>query len=304
MGEKVHTGTTSSTTMGVDDQEVLAFIPTRYERDIDENKVLFMYPFAEFIGSMFLTMLTCGGIVTAGALTYQYELTELSAGRLLSLAIQNGMVYMCLVYTMTSLSKAYRQSDARQKRRKTSNYALNFPVGHLNPAVTFAVVLSGDVPPTLGVTYFFSQVFGSVAGCLLVYGVLPGASKTNVGATVVGTKATSVQALGMEMTVTFILVLCIIMFLVNNGPELRSTTTPHDKIAPPFEHMAPFIIGLVVMCTTFLAADVSGASMNPARSFASAIVSGVWSEHWVYWVGPYTGALLAWFVGFLGRRCV
>ena len=54
--------------------------------------------------------------------------------------------------------------------------------------------------------------------------------------------------------------------------------------------MAPLAIGLIHITLSILGMPVSGASMNPARSFGTAVMSNIWTEHWLYWVGPFLGA--------------
>ncbi|KAF7705253.1 hypothetical protein HF521_020539 [Silurus meridionalis] len=55
---------------------------------------------------------------------------------------------------------------------------------------------------------------------------------------------------------------------------------------------APFLIGLTVTANILAGGMVSGACMNPARAFGPAVVANHWAYHWVYWIGPMTGALL------------
>ncbi len=57
--------------------------------------------------------------------------------------------------------------------------------------------------------------------------------------------------------------------------------------------MAPMAIGLTVMIGNLAGFAMTGASMNPARSFGPAIVANVWTDHWIYWLGPLIGAALA-----------
>ena len=56
---------------------------------------------------------------------------------------------------------------------------------------------------------------------------------------------------------------------------------------------APFVLGLLHLTLVCISISTSGASMNPARSFGVAVISGQWVHHWVYWAGPYGGAILA-----------
>jgi len=57
--------------------------------------------------------------------------------------------------------------------------------------------------------------------------------------------------------------------------------------------LAPAAIGLTVLVDHLFGVPVTGASMNPARSFGPALVAGVWDHHWIFWIGPLIGGALA-----------
>merc|ERR1712080_209255 len=102
------------------------------------------------------------------------------------------------------------------------------------------------------------------------------------------------QALGMEMLTTFALVMVMLHFFVADTKKILGSTNSHLRTGPlTFNHMAPFAAGLSVCALTLLGAQVSGASMNPVRSLASALVSEVWTDHWIYWAGPMSASLVA-----------
>lgn len=60
--------------------------------------------------------------------------------------------------------------------------------------------------------------------------------------------------------------------------------------------LGPIYVGLLLIANIVAAAPFSGASMNPARSFGPSLISGVWTDHWVYWVGPLVGGGLGGFL--------
>jgi len=67
------------------------------------------------------------------------------------------------------------------------------------------------------------------------------------------------------------------------GPALYATILDPQKLPPG---AGPLLTGLLVGANSVAGAVLSGASMNPARSFGPAVATGVWTHHWVYWVGP------------------
>ncbi|KAK4383106.1 UNVERIFIED_CONTAM: Aquaporin TIP4-1 [Sesamum calycinum] len=72
-------------------------------------------------------------------------------------------------------------------------------------------------------------------------------------------------------------------------------TTIVDPKKGIIDGLGPLLTGLVVGANIMAGGPFSGASMNPARSFGPALVSGDWTDHWVYWVGPLIGGGLAGF---------
>ncbi|KAI1006885.1 hypothetical protein K3495_g1334 [Podosphaera aphanis] len=148
--------------------------------------------------------------------------------------------------------------------------------GHLNPAITIGLTLIGAVPITRAVLLVIVQLVGGVLASLLVLGVTP--VPLNVQ-TALGSGTSIWQGFFLELILTATLVLTVFLLAVE-----KHRTTP----------LAPLGIGLVLFLDVLLSAQYSGASFNPARSFGPALVQlDFASYHWIYWLGPIAGALVA-----------
>uniref|UniRef100_A0A4W5QPG4 Aquaporin 8 n=1 Tax=Hucho hucho TaxID=62062 RepID=A0A4W5QPG4_9TELE len=137
--------------------------------------------------------------------------------------------------------------------------------GHFNPAVSVSVFLIGGLNIILLVPYILAQICGGMIGA--------GLAKVPMNyAKVSGAAFNTVQVI---MTLFLTMVVC--MGAVNECT--RSL-------------LAPLCIGLTVTADILAGGAVSGVCMNPARAFGLAMVANYWSYHWIYWVGPMSGALL------------
>ena len=145
---------------------------------------------------------------------------------------------------------------------------------HVNPAVTLAFWAMGRFPGRRVLPYVLAQLAGAALGSWMVQLIAePG---SNLGATLPAHSAW--QALGIETFLTFWLVLVI--FRVTSGSKEVGM-------------LAGLAISGTVALEALVAGPLTGASMNPARSLAPALLSGSWTDWWVYLVGPVAGALLA-----------
>ncbi|NJM67611.1 MAG: aquaporin [Acaryochloris sp. RU_4_1] len=155
-------------------------------------------------------------------------------------------------------------------------YALGHISGaHFNPAVTLAFWSSGFFQKNRVLPYILAQILGAVvaSGVLL----LSFGSVANLGATL-PRNGNWQQSFILETILAFILMLVIL------GSGL-------DRRAPI--GFAGIAIGSTVGLEAACMGLITGASMNPARSFAPALVGWVWQHHWLYWIAPILGAQLA-----------
>ena len=154
--------------------------------------------------------------------------------------------------------------------------------GHFNPAVTFGVMVSRRISVVLGLQYIVAQLVGGVLAGLLLHLVFP----SELCATVhLGTPAVAIGvSLGTAVLIEAILTFALV------------TAVFGTAIDPRAPKIGGFGIGLTVMVDILVGGPLTGASMNPARTFGPGLVAGFWENHWVYWVGPLLGGGIAGFV--------
>lgn len=145
---------------------------------------------------------------------------------------------------------------------------------HLNPAVTSAFWLSGRFPSDQVFPYIAAQCVGAFAASGILRFLFP--THATLGAT--QPAGTEMQSFILELILTFLLMFVILN--VSHGAKEKGLT-------------AGLAIGAVIALEALFAGKISGASMNPARSLAPAVISGHWEHLWIYLTAPVAGAFLA-----------
>ena len=212
--------------------------------------------YAEGIGTMFLVLLACGSAVLA---------CPSNGGHGIGLCF--GLVLLCLVYCIGNISGC-----------------------HVNPAVSFAMLVSGKMTGKDFCGYVVSQLIGATVGAAFLYaftqmgegfqygGTTP-ASNSFLATNVLQAGATAPMALLAEFLLTFFFVLVIL------------GVTDEEK---GFGKFAGLAIGLALGLVNIVGIPVDNCSVNPARSFGPAVFDcTAWGDFWIMVVGPLAGALVA-----------
>lgn len=220
----------------------------------------------EFISMMFFILIGVGTAIYSG---FPYVNSGLNSARVLHIGFAFGMAIAILVGAAAATSG-----------------------GHLNPAVTLSMMITGNVSIIRGILYIVFQCCAAIIASAILKSSVPSNLYKTDGANgpielpALGTTSPVLSAglgrsgtiFGMEIIGTFILVWVVFGTAVDpRGPA----------------QIAPFLIGLAVFCAHILLIPLDGCSINPARSFGSAVVNNVWTYHWAFWFGPFVGAIIA-----------
>ena len=220
---------------------------------------------AEFIGTGLFVFLGTASVVVARA--NLIETGAISgippAGFIIAVAFAHGLAFAVFVAATAKISG-----------------------GHINPAVSFAAALTGKMKVSTAALYVAAQLAAAVFGSLLVKAVIAGPMELGLGAHGVGSLTLLEDQVGdgagagllVEIILTFALV--FVVFATAIDPK-------------GLGHLAPVAIGLTVLVDHLVGIPLTGASMNPARSFGPAVVANIWDDHWIYWLGPLIGAGIA-----------
>ena len=170
--------------------------------------------------------------------------------------------------------------------------------GHVNPAVTYGLVVGGHVSGLTGICYCMAQLSGSVTACVALILVTAGQVDQNsfifcnvlmywfaiwllqaIPTTRPDPKISGLADVAIEAFATF-----AIVYAVYVARDLRNGSRGI---------MGPIAVGFVYGANILVTAPLTGGSMNPARSFGPAFVTGDMKKQWVYWVGPLVGGGIA-----------
>jgi len=155
---------------------------------------------------------------------------------------------------------------------------MNISGGHLNPAVTVGVLVAKKIAAKTAGLYVTTQLLAAMIAALLVMVLLPsGAGEaTSLGTLKISNDVTMVQAIILEALLTLVLVSAVFgTVLSSDSPKVGG-----------------FAVGLVLLFAIMLIGPLTGASLNPARSFGPALLSGDFEGHIAYWIGPLIGGLV------------
>lgn len=155
---------------------------------------------------------------------------------------------------------------------------------HINPAVTIGMLVTGRIGAKLSVLYIVAQCLASVLAAFLCTQIYPAAAveSANLGIPLPpDTEAPEIVAtvLLAEIIMTFLLVTAVF----GTAVDTRGMAAKIGGLG----------IGLVVTIDILAGMPITGASMNPARSFGPALIQGDFTLHWCYWVAPIVGACIA-----------
>jgi len=153
--------------------------------------------------------------------------------------------------------------------------------GHINPAVTLGFVITRRIKPLLAVWYWIAQFGGAALAAVLLKWVLPGdvQSRGHLGVPALGSGVSAGKGVVIEAVLTFFLVWVVFATAVD----------PRGA----FKQISGLAIGLTISFDVLMGYALTGGAMNPARAFGPQLAGDHWANGWVWYIGPFAGAVIA-----------
>jgi aquaporin Z len=151
--------------------------------------------------------------------------------------------------------------------------------GHFNPAITLGFLVTGRLKPLLAVVYWVAQFGGAIAAAGLLRWIFDDETEGNLGAPLLSSSIQPEAGLLIEAILTFFLVW--VVFATAADP--RGT----------FKSIAGLAIGFAITMGVLMAGPLTGAAMNPARALGPELIANAWDDFWIWYVGPFAGAVIA-----------
>ncbi|KAK9843905.1 hypothetical protein WJX84_007372 [Apatococcus fuscideae] len=222
----------------------------------------------EFLGSLLFLFVSVGTLVfscntsatlsAGGTATQTCSLTE---PRVLVIAFGFGIGIFTMIYLVAPFSG-----------------------GHLNPAVTVGLLVGCRITLLRAVLFIPAQLAGATVGTALVKAINKDVyALSGGGANSLSTGTGLGAGWTLETVLTFGLMIIV----------MAATDAGRGRVASHMPVLAPLAVGLWVFLANLVAIPIDGCSINPARTFGPAVVAENWAQHWLYWVGPLSGSILA-----------
>ena len=174
---------------------------------------------------------------------------------LISVALAHGFTVIFLIYIFGNISGA-----------------------HVNPAITFAIYIAKKIPAKIAFYYIIVQLLGASVAALLLFNIHNQDQNINFGAVVPNLKKINIfSAFIVEAILTFFLVNSVLIAAISKKAGA----------------LAGNVIGFTLIACIMVGGPLTGAGLNPARSFGPALVSGNLEFIWLYILAPLTGAFIA-----------
>jgi aquaporin TIP len=220
--------------------------------------------FAEFVGTFALVFIGAGSILSFGklfapVLSQSPEAAGVYTGLgLVGVALAHGLAIAVMVSAVGHISG-----------------------GHFNPAVTLGFVVTRRIAPTLAIVYWSMQFAAATAAAGLLLWLFEAEPRrlVNLGAPALGADVSHWQGLVIEIVLTFFLVWVVFATAADPGGTFKS--------------IAGLAIGLTITMDILIGGPLTGAAMNPARAFGPELLQREWADAWVWYAGPFVGAVLA-----------